>query len=131
MNNMKNTLEVHIEFEPDGGYESIWVTPMEPDIYRLEGNPVLSENASFGDVIEVSTDKEGKKHFKRITSQAEFRTYRWVLSSHITTSMEFKNFCDKVKQQGGMWEQVLGGVVIVNIPLSSDFDPELEIMKLM
>ena len=128
---MAEPVEVYISFDSGASFEPSLVTSMGPGVYRLEESPLCSEVASFGDVIEAEQDDVGRLRFRRVVSRAELRTYRWLLPKRIVESEEFRVFCDTVIQAGGMWERVLGGVVMVHLPPSSDYDPEVEIKRII
>jgi hypothetical protein len=122
---------VYITFDDGASFETIMVTLLSSDTCRLEETPLSEEGVSLGDVIKVEKDEMGRLRFRQITSKAELQTYSWLLSQHIIESPEFRNFCESVMRLGGMWEKALGGLVIVHIPLHADFNPEVEIDRII
>jgi hypothetical protein len=121
----------HISFDSGSSFESTRVTPLDSSTYRLEETPASSELASFGDVIEVEKDKDGRLLFRNIVLKAELKNYRWLLSRKVIESPEFKVFCENVLLLGGTWESLAGGYVVVHIPRNNDFNPETEIERIV
>jgi hypothetical protein len=128
---MSEPENIHISFDSGGSFEPARVTALDASTYRLEGTPAASELASFGDVIEVEKDKDGRLLFRNIILKAELKNYRWLLSGKVIESPEFKVFCENVLLLGGMWESLAGGYVIVHIPNNHDFNPETEIENIV
>ena len=128
---MSEPENTHISFDSGSSFESTRVTVLDPGMYRLEETPAFSELVSFGDVIEAEKDKDGRLLFRNIILKAELKNYRWLLSRKVVESPEFKVFCENVLLLGGMWESLMGGYVIVHIPRNHEFDPEIEVERIV
>jgi len=128
---MSEPENIHISFDAGGSFEPARATPLDSNTYRLEATPTASELASFGDVIEVEKDKEGRLLFRNIILKADLKNYRWLLSRKVVESPEFKVFCENVLLLGGTWESLAGGYVVVHIPRNNDFNPETEIERIV
>lgn len=128
---MPDTETVYVTFDDGASFESILVTPLSSDTFRLEETPLSEEGLSFGDVIRVEKVETGQHKFVQVVSKAEYQSYRWLLSQRVVESLEFKAFCETIMRAGGMWERALGGLVIVHIPPGEDLEPEVEIEKII
>lgn len=124
--------QIYISFDNGMSFETLIVTQLENDIYRLEETPLLSETElSFGDVIRLERDHLDRLIFRETISKSNFQVYSYLIAEHLRDASKFKDFCDQVMQLGGMWEFALGGVLIVHIPKDIDFDVASEINRLI
>lgn len=120
-----------ISFDDGKSFESLIVTQLNADEFRLEETPLLSETiVSFGDVIRAEKNENGGLIFRQIISKAKYQTYHHLISRQIIEAPEFKKLCESILRLGGMWELALGGVFIVHIPNNIDFDILVEIEKI-
>jgi len=66
----KQTFEIEY---PDGSSEGLLVSPVGPNLYRLEESSLLGE-AVFGDVIEAESTQDGSLQFKRVATPSDMTT---------------------------------------------------------
>jgi hypothetical protein len=128
---MSSSINAYISFDDDVSFETMPVTPLSSDKYRLEATPLANELASFGDVIQAKKDENGRLRFEQVVSHSGFQKHSWLLARPIVESPEFEAFCEDVMRKGGMWEKLLGGLVIVHTPPNEDFNPEVEMERLI
>jgi hypothetical protein len=129
---MSNTTESpQISFDDGKSFESLIVTQLNTDEFRLEETPLLSETiVSFGDVIRTEKHENGGLIFRQVISKAKYQTYHHLASQQLLETPEFKALCESILQLGGMWELALGGIFIVHVPHGIDFDVLVEIDKI-
>jgi hypothetical protein len=121
---MPESLDAQISFDAGTSFESIQVTPLGSDNYRLEATPIFFEDVSFGDTIEATKDGEGRLLFHKLITRGKFQSYRWILTKQVIELPEFVAFCNNVMRLGGMWEQLLGGLVFIHLPQDCDLNAE-------
>jgi hypothetical protein len=129
---MSNATEsTQISFDDGRSFESLIVTQLGTNEYRLEETPLLSETIiSFGDVIKTEKNENSCLIFRQVISKAKLQTYQHLVSQQLLGAPEFKTLCESIIQLGGMWELALGGVFIVHIPNGINFDVSVEIEKI-
>ena len=128
MNNQP--VERLVSFER-GCTQSVDVTPLEGNLYRLEETPVFIEQQLFlGDVIEAETHEDGVLYFHRMITPSPWLHWQWLLSRVTVESPAFATLKEAIEEQGGKWEQVFDGLFFVHLPKESRFDPETALQKL-
>jgi hypothetical protein len=106
--------EVQLSFQ-NGDSETLLVTPMGQNLYRLEESSALGE-ASYHDVIEGELQADGTVRFIRIYASSGLKTVSWVLSQSLIECPDMTILLGKVMAAGGNWERIFGGVLILHLP---------------
>src|SRR5437764_792539 len=129
---MTESREILLCFGDDGS-ETVCVTLLGTNTYRLDETPVLGndDNAPvyFGDVIELESQPDGTHQFKRVVEHAPLHHYDWMVPEFFVESPQYGEFCNAVQEAGGVWERVMGGLLFVHVPLNSGFDAEQELHR--
>src|SRR5208337_1770257 len=116
MNISEQTAEVQISFH-DGRSEGLLVTPLGPNLYRLEESSVFGE-ASYHDVVEAEPQTDGTLRFMRVLTPSGLKTVTWVLAEALLESHALSALLERVIAVGGNWERIFGGTLIVHLPPS-------------
>ena len=112
----------------DDTNETLTVTPLGSDLYRLEESPwMLGEFCDFGDVIEakILSEKECAPvaefalQFIRVVRRHELTRLNYVFTRKVAESPELQTVLDQVVEWGGHWEQEAVGVLILHVPLTT------------
>jgi hypothetical protein len=106
--------EIQVSFQ-NGDSETLFVTPMGQNLYRMEESSALGE-ASYHDVIEGELQADGTVRFIRICTPSGLKTVSWILLQSLVESPGMTALLDKVMAAGGNWERIFGGVLIVHLP---------------
>jgi hypothetical protein len=118
----------------DGGPESLEVSAIGTNLYRVALTPFNDPDdcsLAYGDVFEAERIGVHKLRFIRTVDRARMRQYSVVLSDRVIEAEEFAAYCQEVIREGGMWERLFGGLLIVHIPADSEFDPERELDRVI
>lgn len=110
----EQTRELQVSFQ-NGDSETLLVTPLGQNLYRLEESSALGE-ASYYDVIEGKLQSDGTVCFLRIYAASGLKTVSWVLSQSLIECPDMTILLDKVMAVGGNWERLFGGLLIVHLP---------------
>jgi hypothetical protein len=113
MNPDKPPCEVRMSFQDDE--ETLLVTPMGPNLYRMEESSVLGE-VSYHDVIEAELQTDGTVRFLRVLTPSGLTTVSWILSQTLLESPALSALLEKVMAVGGNWERIFGGVLLLHLP---------------
>jgi hypothetical protein len=113
MNPNEPPCEVRISFQDGEG--TLLVTPMGPNLYRLEVSSILGE-ASYHDMIETEPQTDGSVRFLRVTTPSGLTTLSCVLSQNLLDSPAMSALLEKVMAVGGNWERIFGGFLILHVP---------------
>ena len=104
----------------DGDSETLLVTPMGQNLYRMEESSLLGE-VSYHDVVEAEPQPDGLLRFLRVSTPSELKRVSWMLPPSLTESPNLSVLLGKVLAAGGNWERVFGGCLIVHLP-PAEFD---------
>lgn len=91
------------------------LTAVAPQTYRAEESSILGE-FSYGDLIEGELLSDGSLRLLEIVARSGLKTNEWILTKDMIESEGFRLILESVIELGGMWEQVLGGVLLVHLP---------------
>ncbi|MGO8786921.1 MAG: hypothetical protein ACLQVL_05995 [Terriglobia bacterium] len=114
MNSDDQIWEVRMTFE-DGSSERLLVTPLVPNLYRLEASSVLGE-ASYHDIVETDPQTDGTLRFVRVVTPSGLKTVSWILPKVQIESPALSPLLGRVITVGGFWERIFGGVLLVHLP---------------
>src|SRR5437879_12102043 len=114
MNSSEQPCEVQITFQ-HGDSEGLVVTPLGPNLYRLEESSVFDE-ASYHDVVETEPQTDGTIRFMRVLTPSGLKTVSWILPQAQFESPALSALLDRVMAVGGNWESMLGGVIRLHLP---------------
>jgi hypothetical protein len=73
---------------------------------------------------------DGTLRFCRVVAKSHWQTYGFALSKKLIESDSLKTILNKIEQNGGQWERVLGGLLFVHLPPDSKYDPSPDIETL-
>ncbi len=125
------SLERWISFA-EGSKQTLVVTPLGGDLYRLEWTPLLVDQELFlGDVIEAETQENGELSFRRLVTPSPWHHWQWILSKDVVESPIFEALTATIEKQGGKWERYLGGIILFHLPPEASLDPQEEMKKVI
>lgn len=110
--------------------EILDATQIKDNIYRIDENPVFTELVSFGDIIKVKQDKE-IFHYVETVYKSNYIRHSWLLSEKVSRSNELEQFKIQIAGLHGKWEQIFGGIFVVNIPNGINFDVKRELQNII
>lgn len=120
-----------LRFPEEGGTSRLPLTSLGSNLYRMEVSEVLTETPIYyHDIIEAKGWFGRKRDFQRIAEKSGLRVSCFVLSREIIEAGAFQEFLRRVVAQGGYWESLLGGVLIVHLPRHSACRPRHEVRAL-
>jgi hypothetical protein len=114
MNSSEQPREVQMTFQ-DGDSEGLLVTPLGPNLYRLEESSVFGE-ASYHDVVETEAQTDRTLRFMRVLTPSGLKTVSRILPQAKFESPALSALLDKVMAVGGNWERIFGGVILLHLP---------------
>jgi hypothetical protein len=118
-----------VEFPEEGGATALELTQVGPRLFRIDSVPVMIEAASFGDIIEAEVHADGGLRFVRVAEAGGWRTYEFLLSPDMVESARVAAIQERVLSLGGHWERVFGGLLLLCLPPTTDYDPTKEIQS--
>ncbi len=120
-----------VSFPKESATAHLLMTPLGNGQYRLEETPVLLEEPLFfRDIIQASRHLGRGLNFQQLVEKSGLRVYDFLLPLEVAGSEELQVFLRRIKGDGGHWEVVFGGIVIIHLPPASALDPEKEIQLL-
>lgn len=131
MSSIQDFIPLHLCFDGSGReVEVLDVIQLDEDLYRIEENPVFTENVAFGDVIRVKTLEDVSVYIETI-EKSTFTRHNWLLSKEVIYSLELKMLKNKIRDWQGKSQQVFGGIFIVNLPAHTEIDINDEVQKVI
>ncbi len=131
MKSIQDFIELHLCFDGVGReVEVLDVIQLDDDIYRIEENPVFTENVAFGDVIRVKPSNDVSLYIETI-EKSRYTRHNWLLSKEVIYSVELKILKNKIRNWQGKSQQVFGGIFIVNLPADTEVDINNEVQKVI
>ncbi|MBB3068106.1 hypothetical protein FHS14_001082 [Paenibacillus baekrokdamisoli] len=103
--------------------EILDVTQIDVDTVRMEENPIFTDRVSFGDIIKVREDKD-TYHYIETLKKSKLARYTWLLTKEASESQALMELKNQVMRMNGNFQQVFGGLVIINVPVDSEFNVE-------
>jgi hypothetical protein len=101
-----------------GDSEKLLLTPIGGDLFRAEESSFITD-AVYRDVIRATETDDGALLFVEITERSPLVTNSWILSQELIQSDAVQSMLKQIMDQGGNWEQVFGGGLIVHVANNS------------
>ena len=134
MKPIKEIHQVQLCFDEVGReVEVLDVVIIDSESLCIEENPILNEEISKGDIIRVKKVFEIFYYIETI-KKSDLAKLSWLLSKEIIESKELIKLKEQVKQFSGSYDQIFGGLLIINI--SKEFEIKIveemnKILKMM
>lgn len=111
--------------------EDLPLTHVEGNQYRVEFSSMLANPRVFyGDVIEINPTGQNSADFVRIVKRSGFIVSCRLVGQETVESTLFQGLLDKIMRLGGNYERAFGGVLIVHLPPSANFDVDEELQTI-
>lgn len=117
-------------FKEAGLRQSLDVSHLGGDLYRIEQPPVRVGLVNYYDVIEADRHDEHTLCFRRVVLQSNWRRFNFVLARSSRQSPRLAIVRNKVAEFGGFFGLVWGGLLIVCLPADAPYNPTAEIEAL-
>lgn len=121
--------EISVEFPEEQTTVTLELAQVGSRLFRIGSVPIMVEAASFGDVIEVEPSADGGLRFVRVAEAGGWRTYDFMLPAELIESERITTIQDRVLSLGGHWERVFGGILLLCLPPTTDYDPTKDILR--
>jgi hypothetical protein len=96
-----------------GNSERLLLTPIGGDLFRVEESSFITD-AVYRDVIRTTETDDAALLFVEITQRSPLVTNSWILGQELIQSDVLQSILKQIVDQGGNWEQVFGGGLIVH-----------------
>jgi hypothetical protein len=126
-----------VVFEFDEAEEGLLVTPLGGDRYRLDETPIMlgpdpgipgeGPQLWWGDTIEAEGLAAGSLRYRTTVARSPWRHWSWLLPREAIDSSGLSAFTELITKNGGLWERILQGILIVHLPEDSNLDPDAEL----
>lgn len=97
-----------------GDSETLLLTPMGEDLFRVEESSFITD-AVYRDVIRATETEDGALLFVEIAERSPLVTNCYILSQDLVESDALQSILKQIMEQGGNWEHMFGGVLIVHV----------------
>ena len=104
------------------------MTPLGGSQYRLEETPMLLEDELFfHDVIRAKRRLGGGLQYQQLVAKSGLLVYDFILPLEFAASERLQLLLRRVGDEGGQWERVFGGILIIHLPADALMKPYEEI----
>ena len=110
--------------DQDGAYETVAAEQVTDDTYKLLETPALSCRINYGTTIKVQPDEKGDLEMVKVVRASDYKTRRFILPSLSKTEL-MEKLGNPIREAGGLWEVVFGGIIFIHMPRGSQFDLEV------
>ncbi|MGA2217676.1 MAG: hypothetical protein ABSG51_06300, partial [Terracidiphilus sp.] len=95
--------------------ETLLVTPIGPNQYRMAGSAVLGD-VFYLDAIETELQTDGIVRFLRVFTPSGLIKKCWVVSGAVRESPALSALLERAMAVGGNWERIFGSVLTLHLP---------------
>jgi hypothetical protein len=112
-----------IVFPEDRGIEeTLLLTPLGDELWRLDQTPERSGAAACGDTICAKQDAHGSLWFVCLDKPAAFRSERFPIPMSFLSSRAWFDLRDLILQAGGQCEEMPTGDLVLHVPWKSNLN---------
>ncbi len=112
-----------------GDSERLLLTAVGDNLFQVEESSFITD-AVYRDVIRARETPEGVLTFVEIAERSPLITNSWILSQDTIESEAMKSVLARVMAEGGNWEQVFGGGLIVHTSPANARQIEDEVLRI-
>ena len=112
-----------------GDSERLLLTPVGENLFRAEESSFVTD-AVYRDVIRATETQDGALLFVEIAERSPLVTNSWILSQELIQSTAIQSVLRLISDQGGNWEQVFGGGLIVHTIPATAKEIEEQILRI-
>jgi hypothetical protein len=124
----KEPIMVQVEIDV-GVVESMLLKPISDRAYRVEEQPILCDKFVIFDAIEGDLDDENVLRNVKVVAKSGWRSFQFAATRETWASGLMKKIAEKVEAEGGLSEQVMGGLFFVSMPPNSTYDPTEDVIQ--
>ena len=96
-----------------GDSEKLLLTPIGGNLFRVEESSFVTD-AVYRDVIRATETPDGALLFQEITDRSPLETQSYILSQELIQSEAIQFVLKQIMLDGGNWERVFGGGLILH-----------------
>lgn len=112
--------------EPDE-IETLWASPLDNRLYRLENSPFYAYGVSWLDIVEASPTEDGVLAFERVAEKSGHRTLRVILEQ-TSNGESGKQILDRLVDLGCTWEGMNTKLICIDVPPTVSLDKTAEFL---
>ena len=112
-----------------GDSERLLLTPVGDNLFRVEESSFVTD-AVYRDVIKATETQDGALLFLEIAERSPLVTNSCILSQELIQSDALQSVLKQIMDQGGNWEQVFGGGLIVHTSPTTAKEIEEQILRI-
>ena len=122
----KSQIEIDDNDESFSVIQTLWVTQLGPNRFRLEQTPFPSNiDAWFHDIIEATREEDGSFLFRGVLEKSKWKMYDFEGLKHIDSDAFMTTLVATVEELGGVCEMV-AGCFLAYLPSECEVDPRKE-----
>ena len=112
-----------VVFPEDAGIEeTLLLTPLGDELWRLDQTPERSGAAACGDTICAKQDANGSLWFVCLDEPSAFRSERFPIPTSFLSSQARLDLRDLILQAGGHCEEMPTGDLVLHVPWESNLN---------
>lgn len=113
---------INVEVQFRSGSETLTLTPLGSNLYRMEFGRFCASHPDNGDLIEADQLPDGSLKFRRIVKRADLQKRGYLISKQTADSEDFARLRERIIALGGRWELNFGGYFVLYLPPHVPFE---------
>ena len=109
--------------------ETLWATPVEPNLYQLENSPFFAHGVSWGDIVEARFAKDKILEYVRCVRKSGNRTLRAIFRDLQTADAAAEAVLSELRKLGCSYEGMQPRMISVNVPPEVDLGVIVAFLK--
>jgi hypothetical protein len=116
MTNTSGMVKVRLRGPQADEIETLWATPVDPDLYRLDNSPFFAYGVSWEDVIEAHPDAHEFLEYVRCVRKSGNRTLRVIFQDFKSGDEPAQPILKRLVELGCSYEGMQPRLVSINVP---------------
>ncbi|HEY2823362.1 MAG TPA: DUF4265 domain-containing protein [Candidatus Acidoferrum sp.] len=109
-------VKVTFQDKRDAFTETLWATPVESNLYRLDNSPFFAYEVSWMDTVEAGPGGNGALEFVRCVKKSGNRTVRIIFQQYKSTDREAEVVLQRLRDLGCTYEGMPPKLISINVP---------------
>ena len=111
-------VKVRLQGPHAGDSETVWASPADGNLYRLENSPFFAYGVSLGDLVEAKPDEDQLLEYVRCVRKSGNRTLRIIFQNFRSGDEPAQAILEHLAKLGCSYEGMLPRLVSITVPTS-------------
>jgi hypothetical protein len=118
--NREGMVKVRLRSPDTDNTETLWATPLDANLYRLDNSPFFAYGVSWQDVIEATPIEDQVLEYVRCVKKSGNRTLRVIFQDYRSTDYPAQEVLLGLRNLGCSYEGMQPKMISINVPPKVD-----------